>query len=124
MTRANTPQPGPPAAAHGDEIADIIAAIAAAETAIDAAKKALAALSARDGAHHGAPPINADEPAWATLDQAAGLRQCSAETMQRHVIANGLGVKIGGRWRVDLNRVRRWQKGDTTFARLNPLPDE
>lgn len=48
---------------------------------------------------------------WGTVAEAQRIRQCSHETMVHHIRRHGLGVKVDGRWRVDLNRVRAWNEG-------------
>lgn len=50
-------------------------------------------------------------PAWGTMGQAAGILGRSIETTTKHVKASGLGVRVAGRWNVDLNRVRAFKEG-------------
>lgn len=66
---------------------------------------------------------HASAPEWGTMGQAATLRHCTEQTMARLVIAHGLGTKTAGRWRVDLERVRRWQAGEP-YEPLDPFPDD
>jgi excisionase family DNA binding protein len=63
------------------------------------------------------------DPDWITLGQAANIRNCTEQTMVRHVIENGLGVKTGGRWRVDRRRLNAWMAG-LSFQPLDPQTDD
>lgn len=97
-----------------DEAADLAEQIRRARDALD---RALALIEAqRGGGEH------ASAPEWGTMGQAATLRHCTEQTMARLVIAHGLGTKTAGRWRVDLERVRRWQAGEP-YEPLDPFPD-
>ena len=79
-----------------------IAAMEAARAAVD---RAFALL--RDDSQAGPAGAEGHGAEWNTLGRAADFRQCTEQTMQRLVIEHGLGVKTGGRWRVDLARLRR-----------------
>lgn len=93
---------------------------AAAKAAIDASvERARTLLAEQSGPDLSASPI----PDWITLGQAAGIRHCTEQTMQRHVIAYGLGVKAGGRWRVDRRRLDAWQRG-APYEPLDALAED
>jgi hypothetical protein len=104
----------------------IRAAIAAARLALDQAELALidAVPEAPAQAAKTAPPAKSLEPNWVTMGKASEIGKCSIETMTKHVVKNGLGVKpAGGQWRVDELRVRAWREGKP-FEPLIPYPTE
>jgi hypothetical protein len=134
MMRVDDPQasaPTPDAGSKGldvarrAEVANIRAAFAAARLAVDQAEQqALAALNVPAGdLAQPTAPIGVIQPDWGTMGKAAEIGKCSIETMTKHVIENGMGVKPeGAQWRVDLVRVRAWRAGKR-FERLIPYPD-
>jgi hypothetical protein len=68
------------------------------------------------------PPASAEWiPEWGTIGQAEGLLARSNDTTVKRVRSEGLGVFRGGRWMVDLARVRAWRDG-RPFPPLNPYP--
>ncbi len=116
--------PHPTAGKAQRAAAIIVAANERAKAIIDqATAEAIATLHEADPmpAMPAAAPVE-QAPEWGTMGQAAFIRKCTVETMTRHVIEKGLGVKVDGRWRVDLNRVRAWNVGDTSFVPLTPYP--
>lgn len=52
-----------------------------------------------------------DRPRWLSMKEAAMDQGVTIETMTRHVIRFDLGQKVGGRWRIDRQRLAEHQKG-------------
>jgi len=81
--------------------------LARARAVLDEVERGLIEIAAANDAE--LPAISSEEDPG-TIAEAQRIRQCSHETMVRHVIEKGLGRKVDGRWRVDLNRVRAWNE--------------
>lgn len=70
------------------------------------------ALALVVGQVRSAPAAAAEPVRTISLNQAAKRANRTAETMQRHVISAKLGVKVGGRWRIDPVRLAAWLRGE------------
>jgi len=98
-----------------DERAQVLAAIDAAQRALDAAR----ALVMGTGAVGTTLP-DASEPDWQRLKIAARHCKVHPETMVRWAVSHGLGRRIDRAWWIDMTRLKAWQNGES-YA---PIPPE
>jgi len=101
---------------HDLERAQVLAAIDAAQKALEAARALVA------GKGEAATPAvpGAGEADWRRLKAAA--RHCGVhpDTMVRWAVAYGLGRRIDRAWWIDMTRLKSWQNGES----YPPIPPE